>query len=624
MKIAITGIALALLMGSQAVAAAPAAFSRYIVVDQFGYTPQMQKLAIVRDPVTGFDAKQHFQPGRHYAVVNADTGTVVYTGAPVPWRNGATDESSGDRTWSFDFSAVTTQGDYVVRDADNGETSARFTIGANPYRQVLIQAVRFFYYQRANFAKAPPFTPPAWASKADHLGPGQDQAARYYRTPDDAASARDLHGGWWDAGDFNRYTNWHSRYLIALLQIYSENPAVFTDDFNIPESGNGIPDLIDEVKFGMDWLCRMQQPDGSVLAVISTEGSSPPDASTHPSYYGGPSTSASYSAAAAFAYGAKVMAAIPALKPYAAELRGRAERAWKWAEAHPDVRFFNTDPPDRKHAIAAGEQEMSPDERPLAVARAAIYLFALTGAQDYETRLLAVSRELPLIKSDYVSVFQSQWLEPQLYYASLPNADTQLAAAFRSGFAKGFARDIYAPAAKGENPYRAYLPAWVWGSTRDISNQGNYFLDVGADESVADAARYAADYLHYLHGMNPLAKVYLSNMGAFGAENSVDEFFHSWFAKDSPWSNAKTSLYGPPPGYLVGGPNPHYNWALSCPGISPKCGSAPPSPPFGQPAQKSYADFGDGWPIDSWEITEPDGGYQVAYIRLLAHFVAAP
>jgi hypothetical protein len=71
----------------------------------------------------------------------------------------------------------------------------------------------------------------------------------------------------------------------------------------------------------------------------------------------------------------------------------------------------------------------------------------------------------------------------------------------------------------------------------------------------------------------------------------------------------------------VGGPNPAYKWDPRCPGISPRCGAAVPSPPAGQPPQKSYKDFATAWPIDSWEVTEPDLLYQTAYIRLLSKFV---
>jgi endoglucanase len=119
-----------------------------------------------------------------------------------------------------------------------------------------------------------------------------------------------------------------------------------------------------------------------------------------------------------------------------------------------------------------------------------------------------------------------------------------------------------------------------------------------------------------------MGKVYLSNMYSFGAENSVNRLWHSWFTQGTPWNDAKQSPYGPAPGYLAGGPaGTQYNWDDRCPGVSPQCGSAPPAPPYGQPSQKTYLDFNDGWPLNSWSVSEPSNGYQTAYIRLLARFV---
>ena len=51
------------------------------------------------------------------------------------------------------------------------------------------------------------------------------------------------------------------------------------------------------------------------------------------------------------------------------------------------------------------------------------------------------------------------------------------------------------------------------------------------------------------------------------------------------------------------------------------CASMSSSPPIGQPPQKSYKEFNNNWPLDSWQVTEPSDGYQVCYIRLLSKFV---
>ena len=121
--------------------------------------------------------------------------------------------------------------------------------------------------------------------------------------------------------------------------------------------------------------------------------------------------------------------------------------------------------------------------------------------------------------------------------------------------------------------------------------------------------------------------VYLSNMNKYGASKSVTEFYHSWFDHDSPkWDKVTPATPGPAPGFLPGGPNSNYTWDDCCPN---KCGSSGNNAmcnseeiPKGQPDAKMYKDFNTSWPLNSWQITENSGGYQMAYIRLLSKFAA--
>ena len=596
----------------------------FIVVDQFGYLPEARKVAVIRDPSTGFDSQWHFAPGKVYQVVNVETGTVVFEGAPVAWHAGAVDPSSGDHAWHFDFSAVVTPGRYLIRDKQVGYDSVAFSVAANLYKPILVQAVRMLYYQRAGFTKEARYAGDGWADKASHMGPAQDSEARLYSARGDKTTARDLHGGWYDAGDFNRYTRWSGDYVVGLLHAYHESPTAFTDDFNIPESGNGIPDLLDEVKWEVEWLKRMQNDDGSLLSVIGSASGSPASAATGPSFYGPATTSATYAGAEAFAYAAKTYGQFPALKTFADDLRERAIKAWGWAQAHPHALFYNNDPRDHSEGLAAGQQEVDDYGREMGAIAAAVYLFDLTGEKIYRDFVDAHYLDNRIFTHHRTLDFDYTRTAPLVYYASLAGSTPSVSSAIKTQFANGFEDEGWKSAES--DPYGAHISAYVWGSNATKSNHGDIFGDEAlyrlGSHSPADAMSAAADYLHYLDGVNPLGKVYLSNMKAFGASNSVDRFYHTWFAHGSAlWGSVSGSKFGPPPGYLVGGPNPHFTWAKGCPNISSRCGQAPPSPPVGEPPQKAYADFSDGWPIDSWEVTEPSISYQTAYIRLLARFV---
>lgn len=162
--------------------------------------------------------------------------------------------------------------------------------------------------------------------------------------------------------------------------------------------------------------------------------------------------------------------------------------------------------------------------------------------------------------------------------------------------------------------YRAFMPDWSyhWGSNRPKAHYGNLnnlLIKYNINPSQQpNYVKYRNEVAHYFHGVNPLGIVYMSNMNDYGAEKSCNEIYHTWFANGTDWDNALTSLYGPAPGFVSGGPNHQYNIVVN-------------TPPSGQPDQKCYLDFNTSWPENSWEITEPAIYYQAAYIRLLANFV---
>ncbi|MBR3979785.1 MAG: glycoside hydrolase family 9 protein [Bacteroidales bacterium] len=605
--------------------------SKYIVVDQFGYLPESQKIAIVRSPKIGYDANEQYTPGKKFAVIDAKTNKTIYKGCPVAWRNGEVDSSCGDQVWRFDFSEVKLEGTYYIKDLKTKEISYKFDISSNVYKEPLKHAFRYFYYQRAGFEKTAQFAGEGWTDKASHLGPSQDMNCREFLHKDDPSTEKDVHGGWYDAGDFNRYTNWTCDYIIYLLLSYEENPAAWTDDFNIPESGNGIPDIIDEVKFGLEHLLRLQFEDGSVVAVVGSQEATPPSACTKPSYWGGPSTSSALSAAAAYAYGAKIFAKYD--KAFSEKLKTAAIKAWNWADDNPNVLFFNNSAEHGTQGLAAGQNECDDLTRVEKKLQAALRLYDATGNNKYKVFFELNYKKARMIDWILVFPFGEANQDMLLYYTAMDNANPDIVKHIKAVYARATDTIVNLFAIKADDdPYLAYQKDYVWGSNGTKAKHGCIYYNLVfyniMPEIRQDAISYAERYIHYLHGVNPLNKCYLTNMNQYGAENSVRQIYHCWFENGSDkWDEVGVSKYGPAPGFLCGGPNIEYAWDQCCPNNcgseynNSKCFEVDVKPLIGQPAQKSYMDINNGWPINAWSISEVSGGYQVQYLRLLSKFV---
>jgi len=218
-----------------------------------------------------------------------------------------------------------------------------------------------------------------------------------------------------------------------------------------------------------------------------------------------------------------------------------------------------------------------------------------------------------------------------LYHARQQGVSTKFVARIRRDYERevlgGY--NAWPVVAGNDDPYGAYVDGYWWGSNSTKSRRGSVYTqaikaDIGTRPKT-DYLNAAAGYIHYIHGVNPLGKAYLSNMSSYGAENSVTQFYHAWFKDGSKWDEVGRSKYGPAPGFLVGGPNDSYErdecCKTTCGGYGAKMCKLPiKSPPAGQPPAKSYTDFNEGWPINSWSVTENSNSYQIAYIRLLSKF----
>lgn len=588
--------------------------SRHILVDQFGYRPADSKVAVINDPQVGFNFADSFTPGPRYELRRWADAAPVFSGTPAAWNQGERELSSGDRGWWFDFSSVDAPGCYYVYDVERNARSAAFEIGERVYRGVLKAATRMFFYNRCGFAKRTPFAETCWTDEAAYLGPRQDQEARSVKSQGDATTALDVSGGWFDAGDTNKYVTFASPPVHQLLTAYQNNPSIWTDDFNIPESGNGIPDVLDEVKWEIDWLRKMQRPGGEVLLKVGTLKDSPltpPSRDRLPRYYIPSCSSSTIAAAAMFAHAALVFAEFDSLAGDAVDLKARAGRAFDHYRKNP-----------KRDDCDDGAVRSGDADRPLKLQEqlatvAAIYLFAATGEERYGDLVKASYRTLRPYEDAANGAPDPAWTrydaeqgEALLFYAALPNADPAVAEAIRARKVSDSRADAetYGFHA-GQDLYRAFMPAraFHWGSNQPRADTGNSNMDLAQYKLVSDAAPYRAralEILHYFHGVNPLGMAFLTNMRRYGASRSANAIFHAWFRPGSKWSNALTSECGPAPGYVPGGPNSAYSGRLA--------------PPAGQPPQKSYRDWNVGYPENSWEITEPGIYYQASYVKLLS------
>ena len=608
-------------------------YSKFILVDQFGYTPSAQKIAVLKDPQVGFDSSESYTPGNNFAVVNVKNSEQVYTGTITSWKNGVTDETSGDKVWFFDFSSVSQNGNYYLLDVENNLRSYEFQISPGIYNEVLKHAVRTFFYQRVGFAKEARYAGEAWADGASHMGNLQDKNCRLFTNKTNASLERDVSGGWYDAGDYNKYTSWTSSYIVEMMLAYLERPEAWADNYNLPESGNGIPDLLDEAKWGTDHLLRLQFDDGSIISIVGEAHASPPSKANLASFYGPPNTSATLNAAAAMAISSKVFRLV-GKETYADTLLAAALLAWDWADANPKVLFNNNSSEYNSSGLGAGQMETDDYGRMMAKLRLAAFLFEVTGDVKYRDYFDSRNNDVHMMQWNFAFPFEGSYQNTLLYYANLEQATATVSKKIKDVYRNAMLNgsENFPAFNSIKDPYRAHIKDYTWGSNSVRSIQGLMYwnmIDYGIDEDKAsEVVRAGEGYVHYIHGVNPLNIVYLSNMYQYGAENSVNEFYHSWFTNGSAkWDRVGESTYGPAPGFMPGGPNPSYNWDGCCPtgcgstANNSICTSESISPPKGQPSQKSYKDFNTSWPLNSWSVTENSCGYQINYIRLLSKYV---
>lgn len=476
-KIYIDNVSIELVDDSKVDYSATRPYEAPIITNQVGYKCDSKKTAVFRNA----DNESKF------SVVNADTNQVVYTG---DLSDGINNTSAGETNKTGDFSSVTQPGKYYIT-CGNLDNSYTFEISDSVYSNLLDDSVRMLYLQRCGEA----VTDSDFGHPACHTG-----MATVYGTNDKI----NVSGGWHDAGDYGRYIVPAAKTIADLLYAYEANPELYGDNIGIPQSGNGTPDILDEARYELEWMMKMQRADGAVYHKVTCEnfpGYVSPEKETAPLIVTPVSTTATADFCASMALAYEFYRDIDV--NFANDCLERSERAWNFLEANPDLIFKN--PED----ITTGDYgDLSDrDERYWAAAQ----LYRATGNSKYETAL----SEMYVLKGldwstvgDYGNLAILTAKNISKNSAIYTNAkDTIISQA------DSFVR------ISSNSPYGVALTKFNWGSNMTVANAG---IILGAaykatgDSSYLDAANAQ---LNYLLGTNPVGECFFTGYGTVSPEN---------------------------------------------------------------------------------------------------------
>lgn len=266
------------------------ALNKNIKINQVGYLPNASKIGYLGQYM-GTGGPMPFTAGAFY--VQDASGKTVLTGIPA-LRNIDTN-NTGEQVYEMNFSSITTPGTYKLYIPKVG-TSYPFRIGNDVYNEVLGNAFKGAYHQRASTSLSPNFTrfTHGPAHMADAYVMNHDPIPTWFRDRFDSqgdtskreGGKRAYYGtslsgqfintskGHYDAGDYGKYVVNGALFVGNLLAGYDAFPGhLMKDDLHVPESGNGVPDVLEEAKWELDWLENMQDPnDGGVFCIVKPDG----------------------------------------------------------------------------------------------------------------------------------------------------------------------------------------------------------------------------------------------------------------------------------------------------------------------------------------------------------------
>jgi endoglucanase len=537
-------IALALItLGPKSIQTSQAAVVK-VRTNQLGYLPGLAKRATLLSSSTTPLTWQLKDSG----------GGVTLSGSTTVFGQ---DAASGDYVHVIDFSAYNVGG-YNMTLQVGTDVSHPFTIIDSTYNALAYSALSYFYQSRSGIAISASYVPASkWARAA---GPADTAVACLSSLG--CSYSLNVARGWYDAGDHGKYVvnggiaTWTLLNMYERARYYGSTAAYGDGKLKLPENANGVPDLLDEARWELEFLLSMQIPAGKTKAGMAhhkmhddawTGLPLRPDQDTQPRHLHAPTTAATLNLAAVGAQCARIWQTIDAT--FSARCLTAAETAWSAAQANPAV---YADPNDGNGGGAYPDTNVKDD-----FYWAAAELFITTGKATYQSYLTSSTlyKAVPttfsanegsgqLTSMTWANTNALGTISLAIVPNNLPAADITTA---RNNLMA--AADIYVAETARQGygvPFKPGTGGYPWGSSSFVLNNA---IVMGLAYDLSGKASYLSGVvaaMDYILGRNPMDKSYVSGYGANTLQNPHHRF----------WAFSLNSAYPPPPpGVVSGGPN---------------------------------------------------------------------
>ena len=514
-----------------------------IRVNQVGYYTNQEKIAVIESEAFA----------ETYQLLDAQTGSVVWEGKAV---RETTSPMSNKVRQMVDFSEVKTNGEYLLT---AGDYCQKVVIAEHPLAAVAVGSMRAFFLNRSG-EEIPAEFAGEYARPAAH----PDTEVKIH--PSAASKERpegtiiSSPGGWYDAGDFNKYIVNSGFSTGLMLMAYQMNQKHFNSySYNIPESSNSTPDFLDEVLVNLKWMLTMQDPnDGGVYHKLTTpnfEAFIMPADAKQQRYVVQKTTAATLDFAAAMAQAARVYGEYEEYKDFATSAKNAAIKAWGWANKNKSIAYRQgamNEKFDPDVNTGAYDDEFFGDE----FFWAASELYFTTGNRKYlnaaESLMLKGTYSLPSW-GNVNGLAIMEWLTQGTFGFS---PETETMANRLLPLIKDYCDQYIAkvPESCFNSPYGNEPADFGWGClsemccSRALSMLFCYRLT--GEEKYLKAALQCSDYLF---GRNATGYCYVTGFGTKSPQHPHQRI------------SEVDGIEAPLPGFLVGGPNPGQQDRATCP-----------------------------------------------------------